>query len=511
MKYNEDPNSNNKSDILNVLSPDFCLKKFETVKFNIGEKTSLILKQPTAMFLKDLAELGIKSSIIQRAEVYFSRTEQDRDMEMLHFSETTRAEILDKIKQSLKNKKEFPHLSARECRALLSYDRLYSSNLKHMLFDYMASHYTPTSILIKSLLLSYFNLYDILKNDLLFKKYLTKTLQQYLKQTRKIKPAIRVLVSDCNLLKDDFCSDLAIKCLKIKLETLENLNQIIANRYPLIPPNSEIYKNLITNIGLECFKNIHNDLYFNVLVTEILQSKLEKSEMDIIVSMLLELFAAQSKLGVEKQRILRDILLKHPSYGDPRIRPLNWEGGISSEAKRTFMTWLAKEDLEFFFNVVFEDKLDEHGRKKFWFNYIKSRELQYSKVILSEEDASHYRIREAQKEGRQFATFSSSMDGTSCFILVFDRATIVEFSKSGNALYLYDNNKLKLRSNQMQYRHVGELKKPNAKEYKKTDTALPDLSQFGTLRVRHTEGWQSRTSSYLSKCLGIYKGENIDV
>ena len=499
---------NNDVECPKIISMDISLKKLKNMSFSLGEKTTVRLKNPTELYIKEsLNTMRVSPGVRQRAESYLSKKSIENNERLVKFDDLDRSKVLEKIVTSLKNQKKFPELSKRECRALLSYDKIYSSQLKTPFLQYMMdNNSSPSTRIIKTLIITYFSLYNNLNNDNEFKSYFIYALKKYLKQIRRIPPSIEIYTSDCDILKDNFCSDLAKKCLEIKLETKEDLNKIIENRYQLILPNTDIYDELIKEIGLECFKKIKDEVYFDILVNEILQSKLKKSKMDEIVSRLLLLFGKTSELTANKQNILRKILLQSKYYGDPRIYPANWEGGIDKEARRIFISWLAKEDLEFFFNVVFYDKLDEHGRKIFWQQYIKSRELQYSKVILSNEDASHPKIREAIKDGREFATFKASMDGSSCFILVFDSATIVEFSQTGNALYIYDNKESGIRADKMKYGSVGELKKSNVKEYT-NDMSYPDLEYYGAIRIRHIDRWQRKTKEYLGKKLHIYEGD----
>ena len=187
------------------------------------------------------------------------------------------------------------------------------------------------------------------------------------------------------------------------------------------------------------------------------------------------------------------------------MNKLNW-ANIDSKARQVFISWLAKEDLEFFFNIMFKNTIDEHNRKAFWEQYINSEELLYSKVILSNEAATYSAVKEAEKEGRTFARFSRSIDNSSCFILAFKTANIVEFSESGNALYFYNVNDNILRMDKMRYL-ISDLKRPKTPESTKTNLIMPDINETPCFRIRHIDGWQQKVKGILSKSLGIYPGE----
>lgn len=161
---------------------------------------------------------------------------------------------------------------------------------------------------------------------------------------------------------------------------------------------------------------------------------------------------------------------------------------------------------------MFIENVDTQARQKFWKQYINSEDLLYSKIILSNETAKSSKAKEAEKEGRVFAKFSSFVENTSCFILAFRNVYIVEFSEKNNALYLYNKNyidqnqnKINLNMNKLKYDSVSNFKLRKAKIL--TDPSDSDLDEVKYVKIVHCKNWQRLVKDYLSK-LAIYPGRN---
>lgn len=136
------------------------------------------------------------------------------------------------------------------------------------------------------------------------------------------------------------------------------------------------------------------------------------------------------------QRLLKLYILKHPRLRDPRL-PINsarWNV-ISAEGRRRFVSWLAQDDLVFFFDFVIPDRKDPHDRKAFWLQYLGY--VEDSRVALS--SADRYRLRFQTAGAMSYANISDSMD-VSAFLMRFRGKkdfVVVEFSKPGNAIYIH--------------------------------------------------------------------------
>jgi hypothetical protein len=136
------------------------------------------------------------------------------------------------------------------------------------------------------------------------------------------------------------------------------------------------------------------------------------------------------------QKFLKTYVLKHSRLGDPRL-PINaakWNV-ISAEGRRRFVSWLAQDDLLFFFDFVIPDRNDPHDRKAFWLEYLDF--VEDSRVALSNSD--RYRLRSQTTGALTYANITDSMD-VSAFLMKFrgrEEFVVVEFSKPGNAVYIH--------------------------------------------------------------------------
>lgn len=139
----------------------------------------------------------------------------------------------------------------------------------------------------------------------------------------------------------------------------------------------------------------------------------------------------------ESMRVpLEAFLLADPRFGDPRLRKNHWDM-VEAAARQRVIAWLSRKDLVFFFDFVI--RYDPHGRKDFWLRYID--QVVDSRVALSELDA--WRLRNEVKEKVSYSIATAGND-TSAFLMRFKGTQdilCVEFSKSGNAMYVHDMDK----------------------------------------------------------------------
>jgi hypothetical protein len=177
--------------------------------------------------------------------------------------------------------------------------------------------------------------------------------------------------------------------------------------------------------------------WFRQLTQELLSSDLAgRSEMAKAMSALILWEQAESDSKIHGE--LREYLLAHSAFGDPRLpgRKSNWDL-CDPAARRRVIGWLAKGDLLFFFQFVITD--DPHGRRDFWLRYI-SRAVD-AHVALSQEDA--LRLRAQVREKLSYSQVIGGQ-GTSAFLMRFRGAPdllCIEFSRTGNALYVHDADK----------------------------------------------------------------------
>lgn len=138
--------------------------------------------------------------------------------------------------------------------------------------------------------------------------------------------------------------------------------------------------------------------------------------------------------------LLKDFILEDSRLLDPRL-PMNSPNwlGISESAQDLVIQWLSAEDIQLFFDHVLPTRNDPHGRKPFWLRY-KGR-VKRSRPLLAALDESRWLANYATKNKRNFGQMDYQCD-TSAFLLDFGRVIVVEFSKVGNAVYVYDRREV---------------------------------------------------------------------
>jgi hypothetical protein len=141
---------------------------------------------------------------------------------------------------------------------------------------------------------------------------------------------------------------------------------------------------------------------------------------------------------VEQRPALRELVplvLSDARLRDPRLpaNAKNWVG-VPTDARDTFIRWLAAADIEFFFEHVLPRGSDPHGRKPFWLQYLNS--VKRSRTLLSSFHLGKLKhSRETLIEAGSFGRTYS--DNISAFLLDFGNLLVVEFSEPGNAGYCY--------------------------------------------------------------------------
>jgi hypothetical protein len=195
----------------------------------------------------------------------------------------------------------------------------------------------------------------------------------------------------------------------------------------------------------------------------------------------------------EVQSFIKDYARNNPRLGDPRL-PINtakWNS-VGDEARKRFVSWLAQDDLLFFFEHVIRDGDDRHDRKRFWLQYLDH--VEDSCVALCYEDKR--RLRAETFERLSHSDISDSWD-VSAFIMRF-RGTrdiiVVEFSKPNNAIYIHKTETFQT--------VVGHFRTSRFKI--STSGGLKDRSSH-VERFNHIQPnsrWQSEVRNYLAS-LGI--------
>lgn len=131
---------------------------------------------------------------------------------------------------------------------------------------------------------------------------------------------------------------------------------------------------------------------------------------------------------------VKHFVLGEARLGDPRL-PTNRDNWLGlAEAKSRVIEWLSRADIVFFFEHVLPQGRDRHGRKAFWLQYVPR--VRMSRPLLNWDDGG--RLRATLTQNREHIQFGTIDGNTSAFLLEFGPILIIEFSRVGNACYIYE-------------------------------------------------------------------------
>ncbi|RKH47786.1 EH signature domain-containing protein [Corallococcus sicarius] len=212
-----------------------------------------------------------------------------------------------------------------------------------------------------------------------------------------------------------------------------------------------------------------------------------------VVAAALECWArGQVEAGV-RGRLEERLISRDSVFGDPRLTNLMqaW-AQVRAQAEAAFgefLTALIQQDLEFFF----ERAMHEQDRRRFWLRYLGS--IRKTTCWLDSETYDALRRNLANLPAEQQAAFRrakrlSGSGDVSAFCLSFERYAVVEFSKTGNASFIYQRPGLESALQSQAVGHHEELKLKSA--------------SFFVDRLTHAVGWQLRFEQDLL-ALGIEK------
>ncbi len=148
------------------------------------------------------------------------------------------------------------------------------------------------------------------------------------------------------------------------------------------------------------------------------------------------LILSQSATRPMFKKALLDYVQAHESLRDPRIpqNSSNWRL-MDPRAARLYLSWLARENIELFFNTILPGNSENHRRKDFWLRYQgKIRDFQ---VAVSGRDL--WKVK-ASESGLTYSRIAHPT--TSAFLMRLEGYgqdyIVVEFSETGNAAYIFN-------------------------------------------------------------------------
>ena len=179
--------------------------------------------------------------------------------------------------------------------------------------------------------------------------------------------------------------------------------------------------------------------------------------------------------------------------GDPRLNRNqgNWRS-VAKEAQKRYLSWLAVETLQFFFDAIVPKNDENRRRADFWLKYAERPGLiKDFQVALSDEDV--YRLRRSKQKMPDYARVTGG--NTSAFLMVFEayqkEYVIIEFSETGNAAYVYERTEFETRSINLRSTSF-HLSYDLKRQYK------------ARFRILHNTDWEYKASYHLAE-LGIIR------
>jgi hypothetical protein len=212
---------------------------------------------------------------------------------------------------------------------------------------------------------------------------------------------------------------------------------------------------------------------------------------DSFKSAVQQMILASSHFSPQQADLLKDFIVNDRRLLDPRLSANgpNWLG-ISDAARDTVIQWLSAEDIQLFFDHVLTTRNDPHGRKPFWLRY--KGKVKRSRPLLSTLDESRWLANAETRGKRNFGKMDYLCD-TSAFLLDFGRVMVIEFSKVGNAVYVYN------------HRDVPDV---DGSFWSQSPFHLSTLKQKDSCieRMTHTPLWKSKMRTLLAQ-YGIHPGK----
>jgi hypothetical protein len=138
------------------------------------------------------------------------------------------------------------------------------------------------------------------------------------------------------------------------------------------------------------------------------------------------------------QRAVRVYVQNNKRLGDPRVRQssLNWRS-VAPQAAQRYLSWLARDNIIFFFNTILPRNSENQRRKDFWLRY-HDRIIDFQ-VAVSEGDL--WKVKASQQNSEVLYYSQVAHQTTSAFLMKFESyngpVLVVEFSETGNAAYIF--------------------------------------------------------------------------
>jgi hypothetical protein len=223
-----------------------------------------------------------------------------------------------------------------------------------------------------------------------------------------------------------------------------------------------------------------------LLVDELSPDTYRKCMADLIVSPLPDRYPSLRQSIV--QMITADTRL-----GDPRLAEngANWRF-LPNEPREIFLSWLAQQYIQLFFNLVVPKSDQNRRRAEFWLLFAKRKgNIKDFQVAVSPDDLWKVDL-SPEAKGFSYARVSTASNASSAFLMEFhalgERYIVVDFSETGYAACIY--TKAVFEANKVSLRH----RSFNMTELRNTRTRSDSIN--------HQGAWETTAGTKLRR-LGI--------
>ncbi|MBF0345330.1 MAG: hypothetical protein HQL06_14005 [Nitrospirae bacterium] len=412
--------------------------------------------------------------------------------------------IKNKINASLAKYDHMPELTQRELR-ILAYDHDLPVNNKSIykkLLEEIRTANVSSSLIYRNLLFVY------------FKKY------KYFIENQDIFNLLRDLwllwgknsihandLSDIVEAEDKYFSTYAptkiAKCIldSKEIDSRQSIDALLSKHHLLLGTDDLLAETYTCVINL-CLNGFRNRLYINVLLYEILPGNfVDEAQTQHIVSELIRLLDSDVDCRHIEGKNIERYFLKHDRFGDPRkIRNIDNWNGIKAQSVRIFKSWLAEDDITFFFKFLSDDGSDSYGRWALWLNLTDS--IINSRIFISKYHYNNRRevIKQAKGDGKDFSFLycNSGSLNSSCIVIDLDNLYAIEFTEPDTALYLYKKNTFNIDLTQDEL-NITDIKKIETPAATKDSKILQFYyTNYNSLRFHHNDNWQYLVEKYLA-------------
>lgn len=169
---------------------------------------------------------------------------------------------------------------------------------------------------------------------------------------------------------------------------------------------------------------------------------------------------------------------------------------LLNEAQKLIRFWTNEK----YISVYFEKCVDDLQRKQFWLKYIKDIErirIAGSKVTKQRMNADPRLVQLLQ--GKFILGTNNTRSDTSAIIMQIRGKVYIEFSERGNALYVYQEQKLPVEKlfSRTTIQSINSLKQTYMNQLIEIESWDEWHNEYG--RMVHIGEWERRLSNYISK------------